>query len=174
MRILILLVAAALSLNVAAAGPEGVARDYSKAVVKKDWISAVAYFDDASLAKMRRLFGRLLFDERGEALKGEVFPGHSDDDIAALSDPAFAARIIGWQMARSTAQAGPIEFRGATFLGTVSESNDLVHVVQRQNAAIDGRVLETVDIISLRRTDGAWHVTLPSQIDFMLRMLEER
>jgi hypothetical protein len=136
---------------------EGLFRDAAKG----DWAGYAARTDPAALKAFRDDFSAVLTAadqaERGDQFV-PLFDGAKDLKAVLAYPPAeFFARFM-----KAAAAAGPAAAGGkAEVLGAVPEGRDRAHVVVRVRGTLAGDERGVVEVVSVRKVDGAWKAEVP-------------
>ena len=146
--------------------PEAVAGAMYSRMQGGDMRGAAELFDPAALKEFHDMLGPVmgLLAEDGDAtpMLGPLFGGASPKQLKSASDGEFFAAMLNGILGRSG-----VKLESQQILGSVAEGPDLRHVVTRNTASGLGMTMTEMEVVSLRRVDGAWRVLLSGQMKGM-------
>jgi len=150
------------------------AADYYRTLKEKDYPAAAKMFDPAALKSFR---GTMLFmteldeDQRNEVL--EVFFGHgaTKESVEKMSDTEFFAGFFKGVMGQAE-EIGGVDFGELQVLGEVPEGADVVHVVTRNKVGVGEIKVESLEVISFKKTEAGWKALLNGEMTGMAAQLK--
>lgn len=157
----------------AAESPESVVQRYSAALKAGDYQKCAELMHPEALEKFRNLLLPLL----------DVPPGHDKDDSALalfggkdaaavkkLSPTEFFASFMGGMTGKAPGLKEALGSANMTPIGSVPEG-DVLHVVCRTSAALQGASFSMMEVVSVKRSAGNWRVLLSGEIEGMAELL---
>ena len=139
---------------------------YFGALQNGDFTETASYFDPAALKSFREAMGfmsELPADAKTQFFSMFFGEGATEEAIADLSDSAFFAKFFGAVMAQAQA-AGGINFDNMEVLGQVMEGTDVAHVVTRNKVSVGEIEMESMEVVSVKQTSGAWRLLLSAEM----------
>lgn len=150
---------------------ETVVERYVAATKAGDWAATSAWMHPEALARFREMMVPVfLADESGQVAR--MFLGTADPAAVEKLDD----RQVFEQFFRATITAVP-QFAEAlagaemTVIGNVAEGPDVVHVVYRAKASMQGISIEQVQTMALKRYGDTWRLMLTGQVEGMAAAL---
>jgi hypothetical protein len=142
------------------------ATDYFNVLKQKDYGRAATFFDPAALGEFRQMMS--FVDEIPAEGQKEFFavffgPEASRESIARLSDSHYFASFLRATMAQAESVGG-VNFGKMEILGEVMEGKDVAHVVTRNKVSVGEIELETMEVVSFKRTGSEWKALLSGKI----------
>ena len=154
-------------------GPEAVAQAFLDTMVAEGLGATGRFFAPAALEEIKTAFLGLLDLEAGQGegeLRGLLFGAdRSLEQVQALAPADFyrgVMRFVEAQMGESS-----VNLAGGEVLGAVMEGETLAHVVTRVRMGIGENGMDTIDVISLRRTEKGWALLLKGEMQQMIQAI---
>jgi hypothetical protein len=147
--------------------PETVARAWFDASRNQDWDRASSIVDLNALITFRNDMIPMLLSAKKGKQRDDVFTMFQVKSLAELSqlDPrSFFARLMRFSMGQHPGMAEEMEQSSVLFVGSVAESQDVVHLVYRMRTQHKSLTSLSVQVISLQRTGGKWYVLLTGEM----------
>jgi hypothetical protein len=167
MRSLILLMLLALSAPAAATNtPEHLAGRYFSALQNGDYVQAAELFEPAGLTEFRRMMDfheQLPAESQTGFLQSFFGPDASAKSVRQLSDAEFFAALLRSVMRQAEA-VGTLSFDSLEVLGGVEEGAEVIHLVTRNRISMGAVDMETMEVLSLRRTESGWRILMSGKL----------
>lgn len=169
--VLCLLFAPAVANAQTPASPESAARAYFAARQAGDWAAAAGLMDPRALERFKSVFVVVAeADTSGEMLR-DLFGVRSAAEFARLQPSEVYVRVNRAMLLLSPELRASFAEMSAEIIGHVQESPDRAHIVYRMRMSpadtTDGRI----EVVTFRRSNGAWRALLTSEFDGLLRAL---
>ena len=162
----LLLPTAMVQAQAAADTPEAVAGALFSRMQGGDMRGAAELFDPAALKEFHDMLGpvveMLADDGAASPAIGSLFGDASPKQLKSASDAEFFAAMLGGILGRSG-----VKLESQQVIGSIAEGPDLRHVVTRNTASGMGLTITEMEVVSLRRVDGAWRALLSGQMKGM-------
>lgn len=144
--------------------PADLAQRYNTLFYGQDYKNAFALYDAGELKIARLLASKTFVGASSEALKTMAFGERSESEIAALNDAAYlelfySAMIKGGRSGDAYITAANVEV-----LGTVYDGPDIAYVACKNTLRVNDRTLQAVELVRLKKVNGAWFVGMPSEV----------
>lgn len=146
-----------------AAGAEAAAQAYADAVAAQDWAAAAALTDSTDLARLADLF-----DVIAAFAEGEEDP-LGLDEVESPQDAFVALMEFVSQQPMMGDVFGSIS---VTLLGSVAESDTLVHVLARTQSQMFGSDVSGIEVTTARWDGTRWVVKLKEEMEGMITAME--
>ena len=154
--------------------PSEAAKAYYETMKAKDYNGAAKLFDPEALKSFRGMLDFLtdLPDEEGaEVLVAFFGEGATKESVKKLSDSEFFASFFKGVMAQAEEEGG-VDFGEVKVLGEVPEGPDVVHVVTRSKMGVGDLKIESMEVISFKKTEAGWKALLNGEMTGMAGQLK--
>ena len=136
---------------------------------RHDWDALARLIDPAELQRVQSVFGRLMETEPDPSVFA-MFDVTTPEEFMALSPHEVMLSFL--QIAEVQQQLRSVEIKDGRVIGIVREGEDQAHAVVRQTVSGQGFEISGIDIISMRRRDGAWWLQMGPELEGLLIGLE--
>ncbi|MCC7247099.1 MAG: hypothetical protein IT473_00585 [Lysobacter sp.] len=120
---------------------------------------------DAGELKIARLLASKTFPgASSDALKTIVFGERSESEIAALSDAAYLELFYSTMIKGGRSDDAYITAANVEVLGTVYDGPDIAYVACKNTLRVNDRTLQAVELVRLKKVEGAWFIGMPSEV----------
>ena len=146
--------------------PEAISKSYFDLLKTQQWDKISALYDIESLHEFREMLSLIteLPDEAESQVLPQFFgPGTTRESLKAMDDAIFFASFLKSVMAQ-TAALGQFDFKKIDVLGSVPEGDSLSHVVTRTAFGMGDISMESIEVISFRKTDTGWKILLQGKM----------
>jgi hypothetical protein len=153
--------------------PESVAKAYFAAMQSADWAKCASLMHHDALASMKSTLAAVVnADKTGDAAK-TIFKLKSVAEYSQLGEAAVFERLMDFITSVAPDMKTALAASTNTILGRVDEGPDLVHIVFRSRAKLEGEEVNEVDLISFKKQDSNWRALLTSDMEDMLNRFAE-
>ncbi len=145
--------------------PEDAAKASMDYTSKGDWSAYAKMMHPEALAELRRMFQPLVAGDKSGEIAEIFFGVKTAKQFDALSDVGvFEALMINItkNIPGFTDALKTVDFK---IVGTVTEGEELAHVVYRGDAKVGGINISNTTVMTLRRHQGQWRLILDSNIE---------
>lgn len=153
--------------------PADLAQRYNTLFYGQDYKNAFALYDTSELKIARLLAAKTFTGASSEALKAMVFGKRSESDIAALSDAAYLELFYSAMIKGGRSDDANITATNVEVLGTVYDGSDIAYVACKNTLRVNDKTLQVVELVRLKKMNGAWFVGMPSEIVGMNAAVED-
>ena len=157
------------------ATPEEISKSYFELLKQKQWTEIAKLYDKTALKDFRDMMSFLLEipDEKApQVLEAFFGTGATKKTVKTMSDADFFSCFLRGTMSQA-AQFGQLDFKKVEVLGSVPEGDSLRHVVTRTNIGIGDMSVETMEVISFKKTDDKWSILLQGKMKGMAQRLKK-
>jgi len=154
--------------------PEAISRSYLEMLKQKQWAKIADLYDPKALSDFREMMSFILEvpDEAASKVLPSLFgPGSTKESITSMSDLQFFSSFLQGITAQAV-QLGQLDFKKIDVLGSVSEGDSIQHVITRTYASIGDIDMESMEVISFRKTDDKWRILLQGKMKGMAQHLK--
>ncbi|WP_089728840.1 hypothetical protein [Candidatus Thiosymbion oneisti] len=158
-----------------ASTPEELSKSYFDFMKEDQWDKLVELYDPSALRDMREMlsFFSEVPDEMAPQMLAQFFgPGMTKATLKTMSDTDFFSSFFKGVMAQAE-QLGQLEFKQVDILGTVPEGENLRHVLARTHAKLGDMTMETMEVVSFKKTEGGWKILMQGKIKGMAQQLKK-
>lgn len=155
--------------------PEAISRSYLEMLKQKQWSEIATLYDPKALSDFREMMAFIyeMPDEVSSKVLPSLFgPGSTKESIKSMSDLQFFSSFLQGIMAQA-AQVGQLDFKKIDILGSVSEGDSLRHVVTRTYASIGDIDMESMEVISFRKSDDKWRIMMQGKMKGMAQHIRK-
>ncbi len=153
--------------------PEAISRSYFEMLKQKQWAKIAELYDPKALSDFREMMSFILEvpdDAASKVLPSLFGPESTKESLKSMSDIQFFSALLQGIMAQA-AQLGQLDFKKIDVLGSVSEGYSLRHVVTRTYALIGDIDMESLEVVSFRKTDDKWRIMMQGKMKGMAQHL---
>ena len=136
------------------ASPEALFRLYKEAVEHDDWDSVTRLMHPEALAEFKRVFGSMV--AHGQYAR-EGLGLSKEEDLDTMVPEEFFRRLMR-NKTGDQAFSSMFKFSMVSVLGTVKESDDLMHLVYRAQQQVVGISRLRVSVFTAKRYEGGWRI----------------
>ena len=151
------------------------ATEFFDLVKQENYGAAVKYYDAAALREFRQLmnFENEITDQTKRLYYQTFFdPDLTDDSINHLSDSEYFASF--WRgILSSDIFSQSINYKNVEIIGEVMETEDLAHVVIRNWITPGTEQIETIEVTSFNKVEGAWKIRMSGKLKSIAILLRE-
>jgi hypothetical protein len=155
--------------------PEAFAVTYMAATQAGDWDKVAGYMHPEALAQFKTMYGELA----GMVPTGQIFVnlfGVADSTAFADAEPAalFGSfmKIVTVAMPElADAMAGS---SNEVIGGVVEEKTGITHLVYRMKFEVDGITMTKIEVMPLKKHDGAWRAMLTGDLEGMAAGMKQQ
>ncbi len=158
-----------------AGAPSDATKAYYATLKKKDYVAAAKTFDPAALKAFRdtlSFFNDLPDEEAGDTLSMFFGEGASKASVKKMSDAEFFASFLKGSLEEMEEATGT-EPGEVQVVGELPEGEDVVHVVTRNKSGVGGLKIETMEVLSFKKTADGWKALLPGEMGGLAAQLKE-
>ncbi len=126
------------------------------------WKEIAKLHDPSALYDFREVMSFIheLPDDLAPQFLGNFFgPGTSKETAKGMSDTKFFSSFLKGGMAQA-ASLGQLDFKKVEVLGSIPEGKQLRHVVTRSQVQMGEMIIEGMEVISFKETDGEWKILM--------------
>src|SRR5574341_639020 len=157
------------ALPILAQTPEEITRAYFDKIKQHKWGETGQYFEKNSLKEFRETFDFLFVVPDKEAQK-EAIAGLFGEEMTAeklkkLSDETFFSKLMN--VMTTMGGMGQIEFDSLEIIGSVPESDSLMHVLNRAKVKAGEITVKEIDVTSFKKVNGQWKIILSGEMKGM-------
>jgi len=155
--------------------PEEIAVSYFDLLKQHQWAKAAELYDSLSLAEFKEMMSFLLEipDENASQVLGSILgPGSTKASFKSMSDIAFFSIFLEKVMEQAS-KVGELQFDKVNVLGSIMEGDSVQHVLVRTNVSIGDVTLESMEVISFKKTGGDWKILMQGKIKGMAQQLRK-
>ena len=154
-----------------AESPEDICKSYFEMLQNQEWDEISALYDKTTLHDFREMMSFMA--ELPDAVSGPLLTqffgeGTTSGGIKEMSDEKFFSGFLKGVMA----QAGSVNFEQVEVLGSVSEGDDVQHVVTRTAVAMGELSMDSMEVISFKRNDNGWKILLQGKIKGLAQQIK--
>lgn len=164
-----------LSVQALAKSASDTAIEFYNLVKQENYSAAAAYYDPVTLREFRQLLSfKNEITDKNKRLYFRTFfdPDLTDESIENLTDLEFFASF--WRGVLSSDKfSQSINYKNVEILGEVKEKEDLAHVVTRNWVSIDENRVETVEVTSFNKIEGAWKIRMSGTLKSIAILLRQ-
>jgi hypothetical protein len=160
----------------APSSPESVVQGYLRALKSGQYLAVAEFMHPEALAKFRTMILPLVEESAGGDPTESLLPlFRGVSDIAALKKLSHAEFFAAFFGGLTDANPGIKEALSSgsltlTPIGSVPEG-DIIHVVCRTSAAVEGISVSKMEVVSLRRSTDSWRVLLSGEMEGIVQAL---
>ena len=166
-KILLILVFAVLTASQALAEtPESLAMSYFNLLKTRQWDNIGSLYDPGTLQEFREsmsFLGELPDESSSDVLSNFFGPGTTRESLKAMTDAQFFSGFLQGVLTQ-TAQLGQFDFKKIDVLGSIAEGDGIRHVVTRTSLEVGDISLESMEVISFKKTEAGWKILLQGKI----------
>lgn len=170
-RIFLILLVTLFSTAARSETPDEMVAGYLTSISSYDFTRAVEYYAESDCVQFKRMLVPLLQREAesGKSDLSRMLFGRALDlqQISAMHSCEFVAKSISSLSAASNARSVPKSNPTAKIIGSVKESDALVHYVIRSTAMLGEIPVSSMEIVSVKREAGIWHVQMSEKMKGM-------
>jgi hypothetical protein len=142
---------------------------YFDSLKRKDYQAVAAMYLPAALADFRKTMSFVTeFPEDEQDGFYATFFGTdaTKDSVAKLSDAQFFAGFLTAAMSglEAATQGGPLPSGDVKVLGEVAEGSNVAHVVTRSKGKVGEAEIESLQVLSFTKSNGAWRAMLSGEL----------
>jgi len=155
--------------------PEELSQSYFDLVKENQWDKVVELYDPEGLREMREMLSFLsdLPDEVAPQILARFFgSGTTKETFKTMSDKDFFSSFFKGVMTQAN-QLGGIQFKQVDILGTVPEGENLRHVLTRTHTKLGDMTMETMEIVSFKKTNVGWKILMQAKVKGMAQQLKK-
>lgn len=168
------LCALAISSFAFAEDPEKVVSEYTAAMNAFDFHKSSSYFLEADCVQYKDMMRPLFqLSAPGKPDMSVILFGSSMDakTVQAMPPCEFVARSLEAVMRISASMGSPVTEPASKILGSVKETDSVVHFLIRGNAKVGGVPVSSVEVVSVRADGRAWKVQMSEKMKGMGSLL---
>lgn len=146
--------------------PESITKVYFDLLKNQTWDQIVPLYDRESLHEFREMMSFILelpTEVEAQALPQFFGPETTRESIKAMDDGVFFSSFLKSVMAQA-AQLGQFDFKKIEVLGSVPEGTSLSHVVTRTEVSVGDISMESMEVISFKKTETGWKILLQGKM----------
>jgi hypothetical protein len=147
---------------------------YFEMLRQRQWTEIAQLYDAEALRDFREMMSFLseIPDEEAVQVLGFFFgPGATKEQVKSMSDVAFFSAILRGALAQAE-QLGQLDFRKTEILGSVPEGDSLRHVVTRNHIVMGDVTMESMEVISFKRTENGWCILMQEKMKGMAQQIK--
>lgn len=150
-----------------------VARRQLDAIRTGDYLSAARVTDPAELRRTRVSFDGLLAADTTNYIAQRLFRLKSTEELKLLSDEAFTAGLMAFQLGISRRPEYYQSLRGVDVSGSVPVGRDTVLVVYQWRLPPDSIPIRGFNVATVIRCPRGWCVAMAGDYSNLVRLLKE-
>ncbi len=158
-----------------ASTPETISKSYFDLLKGQQWDKISELYDPTALRDFKNMMSFMteLPDEAATQVLSQFFgAGTTKESLKTMSDVKFFSSFLKGVMAQ-VAQVGQLDFKKVEILGSVPEGTGLSHVVTRTTIEMGEIRLESMEIISFKKTNAGWKILLQGKIKGMAQQIKK-
>ena len=174
-KILVLIIGFLLTTSLAWADtPENICKSYFDLLKNQQWDEISGLYDPTALRDFREMMSFLIEipDEESQEILAQFFgPGTTKVSLKTMPDDLFFSSFLKATMSLA-AQFGQFDFKKIDVLGSVPEGANLRHVVTRTITEMGEMSLETMSVISFKKTNEGWKILMQGKFKGMANQMK--
>jgi hypothetical protein len=155
--------------------PEEITRAYFDKIKQHKWEETAPYFEKNSLKEFREAFDFLFAipdkEAQKQAIAGLFGEEMTAEELKKLSDELFFSKIM--KVMTTMGGMGQIEFDSLEIIGSVPESDSLIHILNRAQVKVGEITVKELDVTSFKKIDGQWKIILSGEMKGMAEQIKK-
>lgn len=144
---------------------------YSSLVAQDNWVQAVKLHPPGELEALAADLGFLVENAQ---LREAFFSGKTEREVNKLTSQQLTAQYFEKSFEILQSQGVSLKKNPPSVIGSVKESDNLVHVVYKESSFVNGRLSGATKVASLLKTPNGWYVKIPGEITAGIKSLKQR
>lgn len=148
----------------APASPEEAVREMLAVTQRADWAGYAKLLHPRAGAELKAAFGELVALDPSGNMGKAFFGAGTRAEFDALSEAAVLEGLMKFLASQAPQVMEALEGLDGVILGSVTEGPNLVHVVHRMKAPIEGIEFTKLEVVTVERFGDGWRIVLPPQM----------